>query len=168
MTLHNEMFAECPALLETLYQPFYQERKGEQRTDRKPYYIVPIFSELDGQVTCRYNRAFIERGHAYPEVPGLTERQIEAMDTFDALAEREDLNLTMSLELGDIQFLNNYVALHGRNAYQDHEAEADRRRMFRLWLTLPNGRPLPHWFEGMYGSIEPGQPRTGFPPVAAN
>ena len=89
------------------------------------------------------------------------------MDTLDRLCNREDLNLIMELRLGDIQWLNNYVALHGRRTYLDHEAEAEKRHMLRLWLTIPNGRDLPHWFEGMYGSIEPGQPRTGFPPAGA-
>ena len=167
MTLHNEMLATRPDLLQVLYEPFTQERKGAQRLGAEPFYQVPIFSNLNGQVTCRYNRAFIENAHARPVNPDLTETQIEAMDTLDRLCNREDLNLIMELRLGDIQWLNNYVALHGRCTYVDHEDEAEKRHMLRLWLTIPNGRALPHWFEGMYGSIEPGQPRTGFPPAGA-
>lgn len=163
MTLHNEILATRPDLLKVLYQPFTVERKGAQRLGAEPFYEVPIFSELDGQVTCRYNRAFIENAHGKPEIPDLTPIQLEAMDYLDQLCNREDLNLIMELQLGDIQWVNNYVALHGRKEYEDHPDEAEKRHMLRLWLTIPNGRPLPHWFAGMYGSIEPGQPRTGFP-----
>ena len=124
MTLHNVMLEERPQLLEVLYEPFTLERKGAQKLGAEPFYQVPVFSELDGQVTCRYNRAFIENACARPEVPDLTGIQLEALDYLDQLAGREELNLVMDLQLGDIQWLNNYVALHGRNEYVDHEQEA--------------------------------------------
>ncbi|MCZ6728424.1 MAG: TauD/TfdA family dioxygenase [SAR324 cluster bacterium] len=168
MTLHNEMLEQRPDLLEELYRPFCLERKGEPRKDRKPYYEIPVFSQLDGQVTSRYNRAFITRGHAYPEVPSLTDAQTEALDMLDALARREDLCLVMDLQLGDIQWVNNYATLHGRNDFADHEEEDRKRHMLRLWLTLHKGRRLPDCFLGMYSSIEAGQPRTGFPPAGAS
>ena len=167
MALHNEILATRPDLLEVLYQPFTLERKGAQREGGEPFYQVPVFSELNGQVTCRFNRAFIEYAHDKPEAPDLMEIQIEALDYFDELANRDEFHMIMDLQLGDIQWLNNYVALHGRKEYVDHQEQEKKRHMLRLWLTIPNGRPLPHWFEGMYGSIEPGQPRTGFPPVNA-
>ncbi len=92
----------------------------------------------------------------------MTERQVEALDYLDALTRREELKLVMTLEPGDIQWVNNYVTLHGRLDYEDHEAFEQKRHMLRLWLTLRQGRPLPPAFLEMYGRIEPGQPRTGF------
>jgi len=50
------------------------------------------------------------------------------------------------MEPGDIQVGNNYSVLHSRTKYRDHENPEDKRRLFRTWLTLPNGRALPPVF----------------------
>ena len=54
------------------------------------------------------------------------------------------------------------LAFHGRLDYEDHDAFEEKRHLLRLWLTLGKGRPLPPAFNQMYGTIEPGQPRTAF------
>src|SRR3546814_13511234 len=41
---------------------------------------------------------------------------------------------------------NNYVTLHGRQGYDDWPEPERRRHLLRLWLTIPNGRPLPPSF----------------------
>ena len=46
----------------------------------------------------------------------------------------------MVLEPGDMQFLNNYVALHTRAAYQDHDDPTRKRLLWRLWLMNPDLR----------------------------
>jgi hypothetical protein len=51
------------------------------------------------------------------------------------------------MEPGDIIVANNYDILHGRSAFDNAETEAEPRHMLRLWLSLPNGRPLPPIFE---------------------
>ena len=162
MTLHNVMLAERPDLLRVLYEPFYLDRKGEERPGRAPCYPLSVFHAHDGMVTARYNRSFIETSQRFPEVPRHTAKQIEALDYLDALSEREDLRMEMLLEEGDIQWLNNYVVLHGRRDYEDHEQFEEKRHLLRLWLTMREGRRLPPAFKKMYGAIEPGLPRTGF------
>ncbi len=62
---------------------------------------------------------------------------------------------------GDIQLLNNHVIFHGRTAYEDDSASHQERLLFRLWLSMPNSRRLPHGFENLWGSVEPGALRGG-------
>jgi len=42
----------------------------------------------------------------------------------------------MVLEPGDIQFLNNYVVVHSRTDYVDHDDPERLRRLLRLWLRI--------------------------------
>jgi hypothetical protein len=48
----------------------------------------------------------------------------------------------MDLEPGDLQLLNSYVTLHDRTAYDDYDEPERKRHMLRLWLDVPNRRPL--------------------------
>ena len=45
-------------------------------------------------------------------------------------------------------------------------AQGSDRLLLRLWLAMPNSRPLPEGFEVLWGAIEAGAPRGGVrPPV---
>jgi hypothetical protein len=48
----------------------------------------------------------------------------------------------MDLEPGDLQLLNSYVTLHDRTEYVDYPESERMRHMLRLWLAMPNARPL--------------------------
>jgi hypothetical protein len=41
---------------------------------------------------------------------------------------------SMMLEPGDMQFVNNYHVLHGRDSYEDDRATGRIRHLKRLWL----------------------------------
>ena len=80
----------------------------------------------------------------------------EALDLFDALAQDPAVHLDMDLQVGDIQFCNNYVILHSRTAFEDYPEIERRRHMVRLWLTMEKRRPLADGFPAHagYGSRE--------------
>jgi hypothetical protein len=42
---------------------------------------------------------------------------------------------------GDVQFLNNYVTLHTRRAYEDWPEPSRKRHLLRLWLSDPESHP---------------------------
>jgi hypothetical protein len=42
-----------------------------------------------------------------------------------------------------VQFLNNYVTLHTRRAFEDWPEPSRKRHLLRLWLSDPEGRPIP-------------------------
>ena len=57
---------------------------------------------------------------------------------------------------GDIQFVYNHSILHDRTSYIDWKEDNKKRHLLRLWLSLPNDRPLPTSFAKRYGSLEIG------------
>ncbi len=157
VTIFNEMLGERPDLVAQLTRPFHVDRKGEIPAGKGPYYQMAVFHRHDGMLTTIYARDFIEGAQRFPEVPRLTAEQIEALDALDILAARPDIHLEMQLEPGDMQFLNNHTVLHARTAYEDYSDPARKRHLLRLWLSPPNGRPLPAVFAERYGSVTVGE-----------
>ncbi|MGI9382187.1 MAG: TauD/TfdA family dioxygenase [Methyloligellaceae bacterium] len=165
--VHNEMMRRRPDLLRELYQPFYIDRRGELgRPDEgdEPYYAIPVLSYHNGLVNARYIRGYIRSCQRFPEVPRLTDTQIEALDMFDALAQSEGIALDFFMQPGDIQLVNNYSVLHSRTSFEDWPEPERRRHMLRLWLCVPNSRELPSCFESRFGSCEAGAVRGAIPP----
>jgi hypothetical protein len=71
---------------------------------------------------------------------GLPQPLKEALDLFNAIAEREDIGLDFMLEPGEMMILNNFVVLHARTRFTDSATR--KRYLLRLWLDVPNGRPV--------------------------
>jgi len=157
VTIFNEMLVERPDLVAQLTRPFHVDRKGEIPAGKGPYYRMAVFHRHDGMLTTIYARDFIEGAQRFPEVPRLTAKQVEALDALDILAARPDIHLEMQLEPGDMQFLNNHTMLHARTTYEDYSDPARKRHLLRLWLSPPNGRPLPAVFAERYGSVAVGE-----------
>ena len=83
--------------------------------------------------------------------PAVASTQNEALDLLAEVAEETCLHAPF--EPGDIQFLNNHVVYHGRTAYQDDAERGQSRLLLRLWLAVPNSRPLPEGFDVLWGAI---------------
>lgn len=157
MYLYNEMFRRRPDLAAELFSPFYFDRRGEVPPGKEPYYVTPIFHWYAGHLSVFYgNRYYIQSAQRFPEVPRLTERQLEALDLFDSLANDPDNYLDIEFRPGDIQLLHNHVLLHDRTDYEDWEEPERKRHLLRLWLCPPNARPLPPVFAERYGKTEIG------------
>jgi len=139
MRIYNEMLARAPWYLGVLYRPFAIDMRGEERPGESPVYYRPVFSYHDGVLSCGCNYTYIRDGQAKIGQP-LTALEIEALDTFYAIAEEHVLS--MDLEPGDIQFVNNYVLLHDRSGYEDFDEPDRKRHMMRLWLNVAERRPL--------------------------
>lgn len=167
--LQNEIQLRRPDLLDELYKPYYFDRRGERgRTDEDdlPYFAMPVLSYHGGLVSARYSRGYIQSAQRFPEVPRLTDKQIEALDLFDAIAKEEGMELAFQMEPGDIQLLNNYSVLHARTDFEDFPEPERRRHLLRLWLSVPNSRELPPCFEKRFGTCRSGAVRGGIPPSA--
>lgn len=155
VAVYNEMLRRRPDLVEELIKPWYRDRRGEIPPGKKPWFALPIFNFPEGYLTTSWASYYIRSAQRFDELPRFTDRQIEALDSFSAMA--AELSYHMAFEPGDIQFLHNHVAVHARTYYQDHP-EADRKRhLLRLWLTTPAGRPLPDGIRDRYAGLEPGQ-----------
>lgn len=68
-----------------------------------------------------YENGFIQSAQRHPEVPRLTEDQLEAIEVFDGLASSDALRMDYVLQPGDIQLLHNHQIIHTRSEYVDFE-----------------------------------------------
>jgi hypothetical protein len=162
LAIHNVILAERPRYLDRLYRGYIWHRRGEERPGDLPVtpHLVPVYCNVDGQVSVRYVRTYIEAGMAAVGAP-IDEFDREVLDFFEATSKRPDIMLGFTLEPGQMYFLNNYTILHARTQFEDHEEEDRRRHLLRLWLDVPGMRavhPHVHMFEG--GGIAPVAGRT--------
>lgn len=143
LSIHDEMMRRRPDLLETLYRGFHFHRLGEQAENESPItgHRVPIFSETEGYVSCRYSRAYIieaERATGNE----LSNIEQDALDLFDEIAYREDMCVSFNLEPGEVLFMNSHTTLHTRTAFEDWKTPTRKRLLLRLWLAAYEPRPL--------------------------
>ncbi len=159
VAIHNEILRRRPDLLDLLYQPYPRSRLGEEKGGGEMIYMLPIFGLCEGRFTSHYSRTYIEAAQKLAHVPRLTAQQMEAMDLLAEVA--ETLCYRMHFQPGDMQFLNNHVIYHARDAFAD-DADAGRfRRLLRLWLAVPNSRPLPEDHAILWGNVAAGALRGG-------
>lgn len=163
-TLFNEMRQRRPDLLHLLMQPVATDRRGEVPEGMAPYFLIPVFSWYRGFLTVMYQRQYIESAQRFDDAPRLTQQHREALDLFDALANDPALNLSMTLQPGDMQFVNNHALLHDRTGFEDWPDPGRKRHLFRLWLSMAGDRPLPEVFATRFGSVQVGD-RGGIVPA---
>jgi hypothetical protein len=158
---YDLMAKEHPALVDLLREPVHFSRQGEQAADEAPSYPHPIFDEAGGKLFSRWNRNRVLAAQKLDGVPQLSAPHREALECFDALLSRPELNYTMYLEPGDMQLLNSHVTLHARTDFVDHDAWENKRLLFRLWLAPPDSEHLPESWRVAYRAVEPGAVRGG-------
>lgn len=167
IAIHDEIARTRPELLEVLYQPFYLSWKGQEKPGESPYYQQPMFSKEQGKLSSRFIPQHIIGYQVpqsdFPELPPLTSLQREALELVEKLANDPSFYGEMMFEPGDMQFMNNHVMLHSRTEFEDYEDPDKRRHLIRLWLSVPNSRPLHPSMEAIYKDRRPGAVRGGFP-----
>lgn len=154
--IHNRILARHPEALDAFYRGFEWDRLEEHGPGESPTtgYRVPVFSQAGGVVSCRYNRFWMmapykrDGGEVPPEVT-------ELFDLFDATA--NEVRLEVDFQPGDIQFVNNYTVLHGRDAHEEIPEEARKRVLMRIWLDFDSApRPLADEAVVRYGIVRHG------------
>lgn len=157
--VHNTVLAERPDLLEVLYQPFNLDWRGEEPEGEQPWYTSPMFSYADGKVTSRVtSRQYFNSVTRYGDELALTDIQREALDVVQEICNRPELRLSMMMQPGDMQFLNNHAILHAREAFEDHADPDMKRHLLRMWIALPaeERRTLPPALADRYRFVEMG------------
>lgn len=161
MTLYNEIQHQRPDLMEVLMKPFLYKRHTVDTGNQLAYTEQPIFSFCKGHFGANFLRVLIERAYASDDTPEMSDIQREALDFVDEQAARPDLHVTFTQQPGDILFVNNWVTFHRRTAFEDYPQEEQRRHLLRVWLSMPNSRPIDSSFAGNYGSTAAGAIRGG-------
>ncbi|MGH9048349.1 MAG: TauD/TfdA family dioxygenase [Acidimicrobiia bacterium] len=132
--IHNELVRTEPELAAELYEPFPYDLRGEQPPGAKQWYLMAIFTRREDRLFARYIRPYIEASRRHDDAPRVSEAARAAMDRVDVMCADPRFHVSMDLEPGDMQFVNNYHVLHGRKAYEDDRARGRVRHLKRLWL----------------------------------
>lgn len=156
--MYNELLATRPDYAEALTQELYWSKMGEFGDGEDPYYRSPVFNFLNGKCCISFGPKHIEKGHDLAGVPALTQLQRDAIRTAENIADNQ--RFEMILEPGDMQFLNNYVVLHTRSAYKDHDDPDKKRLLWRLWLMNPDLRPRTGYTNNFIAGVGTGRQRS--------
>lgn len=156
-TIYNEMRKMRPDLLQLLMEPIATDRRGEVPEGMLPFFLIPVFNYYKGYLSAIYQRQYIDSAQRFESAPRLTEKHVEALDMFDKLANSDELNFSMELQPGDLQFVYNHTLLHDRTSFEDWPDDKQKRHLLRLWLAIPGDRPLPDVFAQKFGSVEIGK-----------
>jgi hypothetical protein len=162
VAIHNEILRRDPDLVARLYQPFPYNRQNEEAEDEPPFYMAPIYSLQDGHFAARYIRNHIRSSQLRTDTPRLSARDHAALDIIQTLAETDEFRFDMVLERGDMQFVNNHVLIHARTHFEDDDNPERKRHLLRLWLSVPNARPLCEGLRDAYKSTQRNTVRGGF------
>lgn len=131
--LHNELLENHPNTLETLYQLFCFDRRGQFKAGESSTSQFPIFQWNEGELIVRYLYYYIQVGHERAG-KALAANQKEALEVVEKLLRRADFRVEFNLQPGQILFTNNRWILHNRTAFEDHTNPERRRHYVRLWL----------------------------------
>ncbi len=163
VAIHNEIVRSRPDLLRVLYRPFPWSRQGQEREGEEAWYEQPIYGVERGHFASRYIRTHILSAQRHRDAPPLTGLQREALQAIDRLAGDPAFCFDTMLEPGDMAFLNSHTTYHARTEFEDHPEPERKRHLLRLWLSVPNSRPLPEGWSAVYRDRRPGAVRGGVP-----
>jgi hypothetical protein len=149
VAVHNELCRRRPDLLPVLTEPYYRDRRGEVPAGMEPWYKIPIFNYNEGYLSPTIEPTYIGSAHRHPGVPGMTPLQRDALAYVQKLA--DELRLDIDFHSGDMQFLNNHVIMHTRQAFVDFPEPERRRHLLRIWIIAKGCRPLPRAYFARHG-----------------
>jgi len=171
MTVHNIMAEECPHLLAPLYEGFHHSWMDARPPGEGPVTSlkVPVFSWTEDAFAVCHLRSRVELACEESGMP-LTKLQIEALDAFEAIANRPGVLFAFRLEPGTASFINNYTVLHSRTGFEDFDEPEKKRLLLRLWLQARPARPVHpgiRLYYGEDGSHVDGRKETAYEPERA-
>ncbi|MEM7251495.1 MAG: TauD/TfdA family dioxygenase [Pseudomonadota bacterium] len=139
VTLHNILAERDPAGLERLYEGFVWDRQNEHASDESPTtgYRVPMFSQHNRQLSCRYNRNWITKA-IQRDGRDFTAEEVALLDAVDTIT--HETCIEFDFQPGDVQFANNYVVLHGRAPHSPAISEESTRLLMRIWFNMDDIR----------------------------
>jgi hypothetical protein len=141
-TLYNEVLRRRPDLAPRLFDEYHWDGIKQDPDAPANTYTSPMASYVDGVFSFYAGSSMIFTGQAYPDVPPLTQDQIDVINLVDEITYEPGVALDMDFQPGDMQWLLNYAALHSRTEFTDYPEIQRRRHLLRLWLRRDVGRPL--------------------------
>ena len=132
VTVFNDLLARDPRIAARLFAPLQLDRRNEEKPGEKPYsWIQPAC--FDGiRLRTFYHSDYYRSVSRH--IGALADDVRALLDSYDAIAEHEDIRLDMQLAPGDIQLLSNHTIVHARTAFEDGAEQ--KRHLLRLWLSM--------------------------------
>lgn len=140
--LYNEVIRRRPDLAPLMFEPLHWDWRRQDHQAPANTYESPIVSIKDGVFSMYAGAYYVLTAQEYPEVPRITSEQRELITMIDDIAMEPGMAIEMDFRPGDIQWLNNYAAMHSRTGFIDHEEPQRRRHLMRMWLKRDANRPL--------------------------
>jgi hypothetical protein len=131
-TAHHELRLRHPDLLPRLYRPFPWDRQGEHDPGDARVGWQPVFHESEQGLRCRCNAALIKTGADLSGAPLDAESQ-EALAALGEILDDPEYSVELTIEQGQIQYLNNYRFAHSRTPFRDGPDPDRKRHLIRLW-----------------------------------
>jgi hypothetical protein len=144
MEAYNCVLGEHAEYVSILYKPFPKDLMNEQLPGQPAWTRRPLFCFVDGYLSGGTSTSRFVSAMRHADVPRLTAEEMSCLIFVDSLPNRPGASLSMMLEPGDIQLLNNFVVVHGRTAFEDDPFDpAYQRHLVRMWLShFEGGRPV--------------------------
>lgn len=136
VAVFNELQRRRPDLVPRLFEPMALDVRDKEVNAAGSTLPIPPCRYAGGQLRTFYHADYFRSASRHDDVPALTARELDLLDTYEAIALEEGMYLDMDLEPGDVQLLSNHTNLHARTAYEDFADPAARRHLLRLWLSL--------------------------------
>ena len=136
LAIHNIILKEHPEHLKALYEGFFHEAAGTKAISPDK---VPVFCNVEGRVSCYYHGLF-QMAAAKQMGVELPAELVAAQKFFSEVAQRPEVRADFMLEPGEMLFWHNFMILHSRTSFKDTPEQ--KRLLLRLWLNLPDGRPM--------------------------
>jgi hypothetical protein len=131
--IHNAMLERCPDLLNVLFENFRRFAPGDEVGGTDGYHDLPIFRMHGTMLSTHYSRTYIDQAASLPGGGPLSTAQSRALHELVSIA--DEFAFEMTLQAGEIQFINNHAILHGRTAFEDEVSGAAQRLLLRVWLS---------------------------------
>ena len=142
VTVHDRLRRRHPELLSRLSRPFPWDRQAEHAPGDATVAWQPVFEENQHGLIGRCNEALIQTGADLAGV-ALDPEGTEALAVMRATLDDPELWVELTIERGQIQYLNNRHFAHSRTAFRDAEEPSRKRHLLRLW-NRDEGRPTFH------------------------
>jgi Taurine catabolism dioxygenase TauD, TfdA family len=134
--VHNALLADHAGVLPRLYRPFWYDRHAEHAPGELTTFAAPIFEcEPDAHRTLHARLALSEIYAGYELRGEAMDRETAgALDAIWSVFDRPELRVELTLEPGQMQFVNNRMTAHARTEFDDYPEPERKRRLVRLWL----------------------------------
>jgi len=136
--VYNELALARPDIIRTLSEEWVWDTYDDYA--RNPPDILPLFAYHEDKLIVHCSRYPLTGFGSYirnPDLPPITEQQLEALDAVHFTAQRNSIRLPNCT--GDIVYINNKAMLHGRDAMakRPNEHDLSKRHKLKFWLRDP-------------------------------